>query len=829
MGRGGSGGGYGTIVYTNRSATSLNRSLHSRSSSTGSRRYGSRDQANDEPVPPVPSLPLPPHDNTDYTSPPLASDAHYLQTPPEVPLPRDFDPNDSRAQYAVNYAPAYMTPPQSRHETQYTPANPRQTRQRSISTVPGVSAAATGARKTSMVPIAPTASQRAYEQDSLGGGEEYGEEKASTVDLVERDDGHERRESTVKRGGPTISKGQVPFEESGEFFQEVSDLQQALREANGSIQAVGDLQMRMLALPSSEDRMAQEVKSQLDAKTATTCTLFTSIKDRVHVLDQGNANLRAMIPLGQSLHNLSLEEVAIRQDQVDALKERFKNAIQRYAEVERDYRKNQRARMERQVKVVNPGMSAVEIEEIVKQAEAGGDSAMFSQALQTNGYRSQAARGALKEVQNRAAELARIEATLIELSQLFQDMAVMVYAQDVTIQRIEQDAIKTEQDMEHGLGNVKKAVVHARNARKYRWWCFGIIVVILLDNQRCALVHFDCHLAFDGPVVNPDGYLDEHGPYFSLDDVDDFHDSRFIHYVHVKHERVDSRAKALDARDHGNLLNRHLPSVQFSYLITSFVTLTLPDSILGRLSMKGKTTIVTGGSGGIGFAAAEAIAEVGGDVALAYRSAQGMDERAADLAKKYGTKVKAYKCDVASYEEVTKLVQDVKADFGRVDAFIANAGMGGSGRIKDLSLEDWRKIQAVNFDSVFYAMKAVGPVFEEQGSGSFVATTSMSAHIVNVPLDQSAYNASKAAVVHLCKSVARDWRKFARVNTISPGFVDTPMGAAPAVAETCYRNAVLGRQGDPKELAGAFLYLCSNASTYTTGADLIIDGGYTLS
>lgn len=130
--------------------------------------------------------------------------------------------------------------------------------------------------------------------------------------------------------------------------------------------------------------MAQEVKSQLDAKTATTRTLFTSIKDRVHVLDQGNANLRAMIPLGQSLHNLSLEEVAIRQDQVDALKERFKNAIQRYAEVERDYRKNQRARMERQVKVVNPGMSAVEIEEIVKQAEAGGDSAMFSQAVRVS-------------------------------------------------------------------------------------------------------------------------------------------------------------------------------------------------------------------------------------------------------------------------------------------------------------------------------------------------------------------------------------------------------------------------------------------------------------
>lgn len=133
---------------------------------------------------------------------------------------------------------------------------------------------------------------------------------------------------------------------------------------------------------------------------------------------------------------------------------------------------------------------------------------------------------------------------------------------------------------------------------------------------------------------------------------------------------------------------------------------------------------------------------------------------------------------------------------------------GGSGRINDLSLEQWRKIQSVNYDSVFYAMKAVGPIFEQQGSGSFIATTSISAHIVNVPLDQvspyflwvmayavsspsrdkkcshrtilnlyvctqSAYNASKAGVMHLCKSVARDWRLFARVNTISPGSVSS--------------------------------------------------------
>ncbi|GAA5887450.1 hypothetical protein JCM6882_002534 [Rhodosporidiobolus microsporus] len=255
----------------------------------------------------------------------------------------------------------------------------------------------------------------------------------------------------------------------------------------------------------------------------------------------------------------------------------------------------------------------------------------------------------------------------------------------------------------------------------------------------------------------------------------------------------------------------------------------LPGTMAELFNMKGKVAIITGGSGGIGYAAAEALAEFGGDIALVYNSAKGMDERAAEFAKKWNVKCKAYQCPVDDFEATQKLVDSVKADFGRVDVFIANAGMGGSGRINELPLDKWRKIQAVNFDSVYYAMKAVGPVFEAQGSGSFIATTSISAHIVNVPLDQSAYNASKAAVMHLCKSVARDWRLFARVNTISPGFYDTPMGAAPEVAETVYRQAVLGRQGDPKELKGAFLLLASQAGNFTTGADYLVDGGYTLS
>jgi sorbose reductase len=104
----------------------------------------------------------------------------------------------------------------------------------------------------------------------------------------------------------------------------------------------------------------------------------------------------------------------------------------------------------------------------------------------------------------------------------------------------------------------------------------------------------------------------------------------------------------------------------------------------------------------------------------------------------------------------------------------------------------------------------------------------MSAHIVNVPVDQPVYNATKAFVTHFGKSIAREWREFARVNIVSPGFFDTKMGASDAVINEAYRMTPLGRQGDVKEIKGLYLYLASDASTYMTGSDILIDGGYTL-
>ena len=171
----------------------------------------------------------------------------------------------------------------------------------------------------------------------------------------------------------------APSDTSAPHLQ-VSDLQSALREANGAIQQVQALHMRILSLPSADDPQAVALSEQLATTTNDTRAFFASLKARIFELEQGNANLRALIPAGQSQYNLTFADVDTRQTQVSALKERFKESIQRYAEVERESRSKNRARMERQVKIVNPGLSAGEITDVVRQAEEGGGN-MFSQAV----------------------------------------------------------------------------------------------------------------------------------------------------------------------------------------------------------------------------------------------------------------------------------------------------------------------------------------------------------------------------------------------------------------------------------------------------------------
>ncbi|KAK5113186.1 hypothetical protein LTR85_011004 [Meristemomyces frigidus] len=253
-----------------------------------------------------------------------------------------------------------------------------------------------------------------------------------------------------------------------------------------------------------------------------------------------------------------------------------------------------------------------------------------------------------------------------------------------------------------------------------------------------------------------------------------------------------------------------------------------PTNVFEQLSMKGKVVAITGASDGIGFAVAEAIAEAGGSVALWYHSNDAAIEKGKGLEKTFGIKAKAYQVEVSTPEAVEKGVEQVVQDFGRIDCFVANAGMAISKPILEQTIEEYRTQFKVNVDGVFFCAKYAGAVFKKQGFGNLIITSSISAHIVNVPSDQPVYNSTKAAVNHLGKSLAREWRDFARVNIVSPGFFDTKMGAGPTAINEAYRMTPLGRQGHVKEIKGLYLYLASDASSYQTGSDTIIDGGYVL-
>lgn len=257
--------------------------------------------------------------------------------------------------------------------------------------------------------------------------------------------------------------------------------------------------------------------------------------------------------------------------------------------------------------------------------------------------------------------------------------------------------------------------------------------------------------------------------------------------------------------------------------------------VLPLFSLKGRTAIISGAGAGIGLAVADAFAEAGANIAIWYNSNTSALDRAAELEKKYGIKCKAYPVNVQSAEEVEKAVDQIVDEFnGRLDVFVANAGVPWTkGPIVELelkdALEEYNKVVRSDLDGVFYCAHAAGRHFKKQGSGSFIATASMSGHIVNIPQLQAAYNAAKAGVIHMCRSLAVEWASFARVNSVSPGYILTEISKfVPADTQKKWEGLTpIGRQGLPNELKGAYLYLASDASSYTTGSDIRVDGGYT--
>ncbi|KAK6407788.1 hypothetical protein LTR81_017672 [Elasticomyces elasticus] len=255
-------------------------------------------------------------------------------------------------------------------------------------------------------------------------------------------------------------------------------------------------------------------------------------------------------------------------------------------------------------------------------------------------------------------------------------------------------------------------------------------------------------------------------------------------------------------------------------------------SVLSHFSLKGKIAAVTGGARGIGLEVVRGLAEAGASVALIYTSSKDAEQTASTISKETGVTIKAYKSDVTDKETITNTINQVVKDFGRLDICVANAGIASHHNSLDYTVEQWHDIMRVNLDGAMWTAQAAGKVFKQQGpgNGSMIFTASVSALLVNIPQQQSAYNASKAAVVHLAKSLSVEWTDFARVNCISPGFIETDMiGTLPKEwSDAWYTMIPGGRFCDSAELKGAYVFLASDASSYMTGANMVIDGGYTL-
>ncbi len=254
--------------------------------------------------------------------------------------------------------------------------------------------------------------------------------------------------------------------------------------------------------------------------------------------------------------------------------------------------------------------------------------------------------------------------------------------------------------------------------------------------------------------------------------------------------------------------------------------------IIEKMRLDGKKGFVTGGARGIGKSTATAFAEAGADVAIIDVDFAEAEKTAANIARETGRKVIAIKTDCTDPKQVDDMVLQVTKELGGLDFCHNNAGICINAPAEEMTFEQWNKVINVNLNGIFLTDIAAGKYMLAHGGGSIINTASMSAHIVNVPQPQCAYNASKAAVIQLTKSLAIEWAKRGvRVNSLSPGYIGTELTLnSPTLIpliEKWNEMAPLGRMGKPEELAAICVYLAGDASSFTTGADFVIDGAFT--
>jgi NAD(P)-dependent dehydrogenase (short-subunit alcohol dehydrogenase family) len=251
---------------------------------------------------------------------------------------------------------------------------------------------------------------------------------------------------------------------------------------------------------------------------------------------------------------------------------------------------------------------------------------------------------------------------------------------------------------------------------------------------------------------------------------------------------------------------------------------------LKAFDLKSEVAFVTGAGSGIGQAIAIGLAQAGASVACYGHSSNGGLAETCRAIEAHGRRAIALEGQVNDQCQVAAAVEEVEAQLGALTVAVNNAGIADAMAAVDMPIERWQQLYDVNVTGVFICCQAEARKMLPRKKGSIINIASMSGTIANRGLAQAHYNSSKAAVIHMSKSLAMEWaRDGVRVNVLSPGYTLTPMNKRQEVAEQLKAFAAdtpMGRLAKPEEMAGPAVFLASQSASFVTGIDLIVDGGF---